>query len=292
MKIKILRGLPASGKTSFARKFIKENPNWVRINRDDLRNMRGEYWVPKQEDLITSWEYSCIGSALLAGNPVILDSTNLNAKYLKALLVLLKSIGKVNIEYQDFTDVSIKECIERDLERMCRSEVVGEDVIIKMAKRHLPEKYKEEFKYMSNTDKPKAVIFDIDGTLARMDGRSPYDYTKVSTDKPIVAVWAALHNYIEAGYKIIYLSGRSEVCREETTKWIARFQGHALGSILDMRTEKEHKDGVCDTIVKKRLFDKYKDDYNIEAVFDDRDKVVKMWRELGLQCFQCNYGSF
>lgn len=47
-----------------------------------------------------------------------------------------------------------------------------------------------------------------------------------------------------------------------------------------------------DSIIKRRMFDKIKDEYNILGVFDDRDQVVAMWRYLGLTCFQVDYGDF
>ena len=71
-----LRGLPASGKSTFAKKYCIENKNWIRVNRDDLRNMRGQYWIPKQEDMISSWEINCILSALEYNKNVIVDATN------------------------------------------------------------------------------------------------------------------------------------------------------------------------------------------------------------------------
>lgn len=75
MKLLILKGLPASGKSTWAREHCEKNKDWVRVNRDDLRNMRGLYWLPKQEKLITKWEDACLISALESGYNVILDST-------------------------------------------------------------------------------------------------------------------------------------------------------------------------------------------------------------------------
>lgn len=48
-KLIILQGIPGSGKTTYARQFCKDHDNYVRVNRDDIRNMLGEYWVPKRE---------------------------------------------------------------------------------------------------------------------------------------------------------------------------------------------------------------------------------------------------
>ena len=59
-------------------KFVLENPTYVRVCRDDLRRMRGKYWIPEQEDLITSWEMDSIALGLHHGLNVLVDATNLN----------------------------------------------------------------------------------------------------------------------------------------------------------------------------------------------------------------------
>ena len=126
MKISILKGLPASGKSTWAKYWCNRNKDWIRVNRDDLRNMRGEYWVPKQEKLITKWENSCIDIALSAGYNVILDATNLNDGRNKGREIELKEKFKdIEIHYKTF-DLPLDECIVRDLKR---ADSVGEKVI-------------------------------------------------------------------------------------------------------------------------------------------------------------------
>jgi hypothetical protein len=52
-------------------------------------------------------------------------------------------------------------------------------------------------------------------------------------------------------------------------------------------------DNRCDSIVKEEIYNEYiKDKYNVLAVFDDRDRVVDMWRRIGLPTYQVYYGSF
>lgn len=117
MKIKILKGLPASGKTTWAREFTEQNKDWIRVNRDDLRNMRGVYWIPKQEKLITDMENACIESALNRGFNVILDATNLNMDRNRSRVNRLKEkFPDLTAEYKNF-DVSLDDCIKRDLKR-------------------------------------------------------------------------------------------------------------------------------------------------------------------------------
>lgn len=135
MKLLILKGLPASGKSTWAKKFCEENEGWVRVNRDDLRNMSGKYNYPKREKLITYWEDSCIHYALDLGYNVILDATNLNTDRNKNRVNFLKkNYTNLEVEYK-FFDVSLEECIKRDSQRIVGK--VGEKVIRNFYKRYL-----------------------------------------------------------------------------------------------------------------------------------------------------------
>lgn len=122
MKVIFTQGLPASGKSTWAKDYCKNNHNWIRVNRDDLRHMRGQYWIPKQEELITDWEHNCIINALDRGFNVIVDATNFNIKYLDNLKRIITLKHLVDFEIK-FFDITLEEAIKRDLER-CNS--VGE----------------------------------------------------------------------------------------------------------------------------------------------------------------------
>ena len=76
----VLVGPPASGKTYFAKEFVKDKSTWIRINRDDIRLMCGDYWVPSREKLISIYEKLMIEEALTNGYNVVIDATNLNPK--------------------------------------------------------------------------------------------------------------------------------------------------------------------------------------------------------------------
>ncbi len=82
----ILQGVPASGKSTWARNFINETPDpskWVIINRDSIRNMRGDYWIPEQEKFITRVIEDIVQTAMDFGYNIISDDTNLNPKVLE-----------------------------------------------------------------------------------------------------------------------------------------------------------------------------------------------------------------
>ena len=287
-------GLPASGKTTWARNFCESNPDYVRINRDDLRNMRGTYWLPKQEDMITDWEVDATALGLINGYSVILDSTNLNEKrrleFVENVKAYIEHRGgypniKLVINTKKF-DTSVEECVKRDEART--EGKVGKKVILQMANRYgLKDEYPE---YRFQAGLPTAIICDLDGTLANnTTGRGFYDWKRVGEDSVDDMVNRILDVHRQNEDVIILMSGRDGVCRPETVEWLG--ENNIEYDLLFMRAEKDQRK---DSIVKRELFDLYiKDTYNILFALDDRDQVVDMWRkELGIKCLQVNYGDF
>ncbi|HEX8531655.1 MAG TPA: 5'-hydroxyl kinase, partial [Cytophagales bacterium] len=140
---------------------------------------------------------------------------------------------------------------------------------------------------------PKVILVDIDGTIAERGQRSPFDWERVHLDTPkghVVQLVKGLHR---AGYGVIFLSGRDEVCRETTKAWIAQhFAWQEPDDYLLLM--RGHRDQRKDSIIKRELFDGHvRDKFYVEAVIDDRNQVVDMWRrELGLTCLQVDYGDF
>lgn len=177
MNVIFTKGLPASGKSTWAKEFCSKNTNWVRVNRDDLRNMRGKYWLPKDEGFITKLEVNFILTALGSGKDVIVDATNLNAKYLSTTKHTIRlEFPKVKITERSFLDVSLKTCLDRDA---IRANSVGKAVIQGMYDKYL---LKRDL-YVADKSKQDAYIFDIDGTIAEMVSRGPFDWDKVDKDK-------------------------------------------------------------------------------------------------------------
>lgn len=140
-----------------------------------------------------------------------------------------------------------------------------------------------------------AWICDIDGTLALRGDRSPYDWAKVGLDapnKPVITVARAL----AARSSLIFMSGRMEQCREETRLWLHTFlcdgpiRCWCTGPLL-MRKDGDNRP---DQIVKRELYERHVQGlYEVEGVLDDRNRVVRMWREeLGLTCLQVAPGNF
>lgn len=117
-KLIITRGLPASGKSTWAKQWVLEDPEHrVRINQDDIRLMLGKYWVPSREKLVQEIQFDAIVEALSREFDVVIDNTNLNKKVLDQFNRLIKTFEDYEIEYKDFFDTPLSVCIERDKNR-------------------------------------------------------------------------------------------------------------------------------------------------------------------------------
>lgn len=138
------------------------------------------------------------------------------------------------------------------------------------------------------------IIIDIDGTIANKHPDRDYrEYDKVHLDSPIHQTIIVINLLIKEGYKPIFITGRKDDCKKETTDWLNDHLGSFdYDNILYMRKSKDHRK---DFVVKKELLNKFLNDFNIPkenifAVFDDRPSVIDMWIEEGLFVFNMNNG--
>ncbi len=133
----ICKGLPASGKTTFSRKWVNESPKTrIRVNRDDIRRMLGPYWIPDREDLVTIIEKDMARSALHKGYSVVVDATNFKEEWIQEMAKNVAKYIELEVTSKDFTDISLEECIKRDSLRS-KEEQVGESVIKNMYEKYL-----------------------------------------------------------------------------------------------------------------------------------------------------------
>lgn len=279
-KIIMLKGLPGSGKTTWANQYVVDHPNSVRINKDELRRMlRGLKWEKSLEPGVIMTRDNIVSWALASGREVIVDDTNFAPKHEERLRFIAATM-KADFEIK-FIDTTLQECIQNDLKRLTS---VGEKVIRRMYHQYLcPESPKVEF----IIGLPTAIICDLDGTLCLHNGRSPYDTENCLMDKVNPAVKEILSKYPICS--VIFVTGRDEKFLSLAHRWLENnFEFGYAG--LFMRPTGDRRD---DSIVKRELFDKYiRGKYNIEFVLDDRNRVVDMWRSLGLTCFQVAEGDF
>jgi predicted kinase len=296
----ITRGLPASGKTTFARDWCNGREGRVRVNRDDLRwNLYGKYHglTYLEEETITRVQHAAVRKLLNSGSSVVVDDTNLRLKHARAWAEIAQEMGAafwvINLP------TPLDTCIMYDAERQDRGErYVGEDVIREMHKRYLASGPLEAVtprnetalptrSYTPDDNLPSVWIVDIDGTLAHKGDRSPFDWKRVGEDTPNEGV-LTLADELGWRSKLIIISGRDEVCRPETEEWLATYD--LSYEELLMRPAGDHRK---DSIVKEEIF--WRDiapKYSVRGVLDDRNQVVAMWRALGLLCLQVADGNF
>ena len=143
----------------------------------------------------------------------------------------------------------------------------------------------------------RAVIFDLDGTIANVEHRRPFitgeekDWKSFNEscgmDTP--NEWAVnLVRNLRNFYRIVIVTGRSADFLDVTTEWL---QKHGIQyDQLAMRMPGDYRK---DNAVKKEIYEAYiKPYYDVEFCVDDRQQVVDMWRSLGLVCLQCDVGDF
>ena len=276
----MLKGLPASGKSTYAKGLVSKNHNWVRVNKDDLRAMmnNGEF-SGKLEKQVVKTEREIAENALKIGKSVVIDDTNFNPTHEEFFRQLAKSY-KAEFDVE-FFNTPLEICMIRDNER---PNGVGETVIRKMYNQYLKPK---PAVYERDESLPKSIICDIDGTLAHMKDRGPYDWSRVGEDE-VDSIIKNLLKILKEKYVIILVSGRDGCCMDETKQWL-----EDNGIQYDQLLMRGNGDNSPDIIIKKAIFDVYiKDNYNIEFVLDDRNQVVEMWRSLGLKCLQVQEGDF
>lgn len=141
----------------------------------------------------------------------------------------------------------------------------------------------------------KIVLCDVDGTVALMGKGEPgrrrfYDWHRVHEDDPNQPVIDLVGVLREAGFPIVFLSGRDEVCRTATTEWLVKHGVARSGDALYMRP---HNDNRPDYEVKAEIYKRDIEPHDTVAwVIDDRNSVVAMWRSLGLTCLAVADGAF
>lgn len=148
----------------------------------------------------------------------------------------------------------------------------------------------------------KTVIFDLDGTLALIDDRRAlaakpngkinwkvfFDPKNIQLDQPNLPVIAMAKMLKAQGHSVVIFSGRDSISRVQTIDWLNQ---HGVPfDVLKMRPQGSF---TPDDVLKQDWLDQlFPDKNDVLCIFDDRDKVVKMWRDNGISCFQVAPGNF
>lgn len=147
---------------------------------------------------------------------------------------------------------------------------------------------------LRNRKKDKWVIFDLDGTLSDASRRAylakqhQWDqfHHMGKFDYPNKAERAILLAMRDCGYKIAICTGRSDRWKVDTENWL-RYYGIEYDRLV-MRSEGDHR---SDTVVKLEMINNWPKN-DIVCIFEDRTKVVQMWRDNGYRCFQNQEGDY
>ena len=153
-------------------------------------------------------------------------------------------------------------------------------------------------KGMKNT-----IIFDLDGTLALIDKRRElstkpngkldwgkfFNSTNIKLDEPNLPVIKMAQLFSEQGFNIVILSGRSNKTETATRSWLSKNKV-PFNKLIMRNSETNHF--TPDWVLKKNMLDENLDINDVFLVVDDRDRVVKLWRSLGLTTFQVAEGNF
>lgn len=297
-KLTILRGISGCGKSTWARQ-----QNATVVSRDDIRHfilgIPAEDYYKVDSDVLRAREQrvsviqdAMIGGLLRAGQDVIVDNTNIEWKFVKAL---------AKIGYRHGADVEIKvfevpaiTAIMRDKFRAQEGgRSVGEAVIRKQndrfqgTKNNTLDPITVPRPYNGTPGKPKAFMYDLDGTVYHMnDKRGPYAHN-VDVDDPDLVVQEIVRT-LSLDLVPIAMSGRKAATRELTEHCLKRD-----GVPFDHLFMRADEDNRADNLVKLDLFNEHvRDNYDVQFVLDDRNQVVDMWRLIGLKCLQVQEGDF
>lgn len=321
-RITVMVGISGSGKTFTSRRYVRfHKGKTVRISRDDLRDQfgeRGSRLSNEQENYITKIFDMLVDKALSEGLNVIMDNTHLKIEYIDR--IKKKFANSYPIRFQ-LLNPPLDTCIERVKSRESRESQVSEKLVKQQytALQHLlsidnalqecnpiqaiscstsnanliGNNRKRKLTYPSPSRKfnpvlPFVFVFDVDGTLALMQNRNPFDESQVLNDVSNPDV-VALHHALAAddGSNIIICSGRTEQCRPDTLTWLDDRGIHPKRLYL-----RQIGDNRPDYIIKQEMWKDISKDFNIRLMVDDRNGVVKAGRDAGYTVLQVADGDF
>lgn len=290
-KIILCVGIQASGKSTFSKAWVAEEPEKrVRFNNDDIRNALGVYWVPSREKLISSIKDDFAKNAIKYKYDIIVDNMNLNPKE-DAYWQKIADDNDYDIERKYFL-TPLKECIRRD---SLRENPIGAKIIrATYAHYHkfLESKRFQEINERFNTrddSKPSCIIVDLDGTTSlNTEGRMYCGgncYQDMLKDTPLKSIIELVNKYDDTD--VVIVTGRTgdENTVSNTLEWLRN--NDVLFDKIYFRPERsnikasDYKEGI----LKKDILPKY----NVLFSLEDNDDCVEMYKRNNVLTLKISY---
>ena len=296
-KLIVLQGCPCSGKSTWRNEFMKNTSSaTICVCRDDIRlEVNNGKYSMDNENLVTEIETQRIITGIKNNiDNIIIDATNLNPKTIAKWEKLAQEMS-CDIEFKKFY-IPFSEAMVRSKKRKEEGGLyISKKVMLGFYKRYFPNELSDEF-----TDKriikepelklPNCVICDLDGTLALHQGRHPYEWDKISTDKMDSRLqWMLMKLHDNNQSEIIFVTGRNAEARQATIEWLDKHLG-----IKDYKLyTKEPNEYTSGEVYKERIYHEHiENKYNVLCVFEDSDRCVLMWRKLGLLTCQLENNDY
>ena len=301
----ILVGISGSGKSTWSKKEWELNPTkTVIVNRDKIRELLFgfteaqmiSYYDRKDlntlENQVNKYQEELISFSLRNGKKVIVDNTHLKQKYLNEYTKY--DYPKKFILFNTPNHIALERAKERNrrvglsvIENQSKqlNTLLGKDFPLGEGVFEINFDLKSENKTIVQcTMFPKAIICDIDGCLAQMTDRNPYDWNRVYEDKVQEHIKNIVNFHYENGYEVFIFTGRDGSCYGLTKEWLEDngVKFHHLYS-------RKEKDQRKDSVIKEELFREHvMNKYYVEMVIDDRVQMLELWTSLGLNCISNN----
>ena len=291
MKAHIMIGISGSGKSTY----VKEHatPGSVVVNNDSARrrfvginpedNLWDYYKFDKNvESQVKSETDALINHAFYNNKDLWIDNTNLTTTKNEHLKEFLEKLGYEVYFHNLNTSSNINTYLYRNQQRIneLKPSVINDQYIRACINNYV------DFE-TGDRVQARIALVDIDGTVAdHFNERSPFDWSKVSNDRPrpyVIETLKALYNFGSIDF-IQFLSGRESICYDDTMIWLQNVAGFDMTRHrLLMR---QRKDNRKDVIIKSEIYENcIKDKYEIKFVFDDRNQVVDYWWDQKLPVF-------
>ena len=282
--VEILRGISGSGKSTYAR----TQTDAIIVSRDLIRPMFGvvgkTVLSPEKERLVTRIELDLIREALYRGQDVIVDNTNLNGQFATRYTDLAHTMGATFSEKLFCVDVSVAVGLT-DVPNGVVYRQAAQFSKIKPIVSRLPEPIRP---IVMDENRPDTIIVDVDGTLAHIDPnnpRDPYDGSRAGEDH-VDETLAAMLDVLDENYFIHIVTGRGLRHRHLTEEWL---KDHAI-PYDHLWTRPDNDTSVPDAWVKYQIAKEIARTHNVVGVFDDRERVIDMWRAAGIKTFDVGQG--